>query len=80
MINLHSRTKEGSSSLSGFVQGYGYLLGAMGPIVIRWLWGLSGGWNLPLWFLASTGILALVMGLIAVKPGYIEDFIDKSKA
>ena len=79
LINLRSHTKEGSSSLSGFVQGYGYLLGAMGPLVIRWLRGLSGGWDVPLWFLASTGILALVMGLVAVKPGFVEDHAAVNK-
>lgn len=73
LINLRSRTRYGSASLSGFVQGGGYLLGALGPIVINWFRGLTGSWAAPLWLLVGTGVLALIMGLFALKPVYLED-------
>lgn len=76
LINLRSRTKYGSASLSGFVQGGGYLLGALGPIIINWLRGLTGSWATPLWLLVGTGVLALIMGLFALKPMYIEDHVS----
>ena len=75
LINLRSRTKYGSASLSGFVQGGGYLLGALGPIVINWLRSLTGSWAAPLWLLVGTGVLALIMGLFALKPVYLEDHV-----
>lgn len=73
LINLRSRTRYGSASLSGFVQGGGYLLGALGPIVINWFRGLTGSWAAPLWLLVGTGVPALIMGLFALKPVYLED-------
>lgn len=76
LINLRSRTKYGSASLSGFVQGGGYLLGALGPIVISWLRDLTGSWAASLWLLIGTGVLALVMGLFALKPVFIEDYVS----
>lgn len=76
LINLRSRTKYGSASLSGFVQGGGYLLGALGPIAISWLRGLTGGWTASLWLLVGTGFLALIMGMLALKPVFIEDQIN----
>lgn len=75
LINLRTRTKFGSASLSGFVQGGGYLLGALGPIVINRLRGLTGSWAAPLWLLVGTGVLALIMGLFALKPVYLEDHV-----
>lgn len=75
LINLRSRTKYGSASLSGFVQGGGYLLGALGPIIVSWLRELTGSWAAPFWLLFGTGIIALVMGLFALRPVFIEDYL-----
>ena len=76
LINLRCRTKDGSAALSGFVQGVGYMMGALGPLVIGWLRGLSGSWHAPLWLLVGTGVLSLVMGYFALKPEFIEDFVS----
>ena len=35
LINLRTRTHAGSVALSGFVQGIGYTIGAVGPLVGR---------------------------------------------
>jgi CP family cyanate transporter-like MFS transporter len=78
LINLRSRTKFGSASLSGFVQGGGYLLSALGPVTVGWLHELTGGWAASLWLLAGTGVLALVMGLLALKPVYLEDYAKET--
>lgn len=74
LINQRSRTKAGAAALSGFVQGGGYVLGAFGPLIIGWLRTSSGNWNAAFWFLVGSGILAMIMGFIAVKPKNIEDF------
>lgn len=76
LINLRSRTKDGSAALSGFVQGVGYSVGAFGPLVIGWMRGFTGSWVVPLWLLVGTGVLSLVMAVIALKPRYIEDFVN----
>ncbi|MEO8093966.1 MAG: MFS transporter, partial [Pseudolysinimonas sp.] len=73
LINLRTRTHAGSVALSGFVQGIGYVIGALGPLVVGVLHNASGGWTLPIWFLLSTLVLA-VPGLIVLgKKRFVED-------
>lgn len=48
LINLRTRTHEGSVALSGFVQGIAYGIGALGPIVIGLVHDATGGWGAPL--------------------------------
>jgi CP family cyanate transporter-like MFS transporter len=73
LINLRSRTHAGSVALSGFVQGIGYVIGALGPLVVGILRDASGDWIAPLWFLAGTMVLA-VPGLIVLgRSRFVED-------
>ncbi|CAN5529270.1 MFS transporter [soil metagenome] len=73
LINLRTRTHAGSVALSGFVQGIGYVIGALGPLVVGVLHNASGGWTLPIWFLLSKLVLA-VPGLIVLgKKRFVED-------
>ncbi|MEP6842239.1 MAG: MFS transporter [Pseudolysinimonas sp.] len=48
LINLRTRTPEGTVALSGFVQGIGYGIGALGPIVVGLLHDATAGWGVPL--------------------------------
>lgn len=73
LVNLRSRTKEGTASLSSFVQSAGYLISASGPLLFGWLNQLSGGWRVPCLFLAACGIVAGAAGMIAIRPVFIED-------
>ncbi len=73
LINLRSRTADGSAALSGFVQGAGYLMGAAGPFVIGGLNSLTGGWIAALWFLTGMALVGTVAGVFSVQPKFIED-------
>jgi len=73
LVNMKSRTTGGTTSLSGFVQGAGYVMGALGPLVFGGLFNLSGDWISPLWFLVGTAVLAAVAGLIANRTSFVED-------
>jgi CP family cyanate transporter-like MFS transporter len=73
LINLRSRTKEGAAELSGFVQGVGYLIAALGPVVIGGIYNLTGGWTVSLWFLIGMELLAMIIGGFAVHQEFIED-------
>ena len=72
LIGLRASTPRGTSELSGFVQGYGYLLAAMGPFGIGLLHDLTGGWELPLGALLLAIVPKLVGGLMACASGVVD--------
>ena len=73
LINLRTRSHEGSIALSGFVQGIGYAIGALGPLVIGVLHDLTAGWTVPLLFLLATTLLTLISAVALAKPRIVED-------
>jgi CP family cyanate transporter-like MFS transporter len=73
LINVRSRTHEGSVALSGFMQGIGYTLGAVGPLVVGLLFELTGAWIVPLIFLLGTALTAIFAGSVISRAGFVED-------
>jgi CP family cyanate transporter-like MFS transporter len=73
LIGLRSRTSAGTAALSGFTQSVGYLLAALGPFGVGVLYGVSGGWTVPLAALIVLTVPQLVAGLSVARPAYIED-------
>ncbi len=73
LINLRTRTHEGSVALSGFVQTIGYGIGALGPLLVATLRGLTGGWTVVLILLMATAVACAVVGTRLAKPTYVED-------
>ena len=73
LINMRSRTSHGAAALSGFVQGLGYLLGALGPFIIGWLHSTSGEWNVAIWFLVVLALLAVPAGVFVSRKMFLED-------
>ncbi len=73
LISMRSRTSNGAAALSGFVQGLGYLLGALGPFIIGWLHTFSGGWKAAIWFLVLLAPLAIPAGVFASRRYFLED-------
>lgn len=73
LINRRTRTHAGSLALSGFVQGPGYLVGMLGPIVTGVLFQATGGWTVPIIVLGATGILVLFTIPIVSKVAMVED-------
>ena len=76
LIGLRARTSEGTAALSGFAQSIGYLVAAPGPFLVGVLHGATGSWLVPKLFLVAMAIPLVVMGLLAVRPHYLEDEID----
>ena len=58
LINVRTRTHAGSVALSGFTQGLGYTLGALGPLAVGVLHQLTASWTIPLLFLTATALAA----------------------
>jgi CP family cyanate transporter-like MFS transporter len=72
LINLRSRTEDGAAALSSFTQGTGYLIGAVGPVVVGGLHSVTNQWTAAFWFLSITALVALGAGTLAARPGFIE--------
>jgi CP family cyanate transporter-like MFS transporter len=73
LVNLRSRSHEGSAALSGFAQGVGYLVAGLGPLVVAALRETTGGWKVPMFFLLATLVPQVVGGFIISRPRMVED-------
>jgi len=73
MIGLRARTPGGVAQLSAFAQSLGYLISIPGPILIGSLYQSTGGWYLPLGFLALLLVPQMVFGSRAALSRHIED-------
>lgn len=73
LINLRTRTHQGSAALSGLSQGVGYILASLGPALFGglWSWGGSLGW--PLVFLSVVLVVMLLAAAVACRPRMLED-------
>ncbi|MBE1443374.1 CynX/NimT family MFS transporter [Paenibacillus sp. OAS669] len=60
---LRSATPAQAAVLSGMAQSLGYLLAAVGPILIGWLHDLTGAWSAPLLVLIIATALYLMCGI-----------------
>ena len=80
LINSRTRTHAGSIALSGFAQGIGYTIGAVGPLLVGVLHEISGGWTVPLYFLLATAVTAVIAGVVIGRGRYIEDELAEHAA
>ena len=72
LVNVRTKTPAGSSLLSGAMQGIGYGLACVGPLLIGVLHDLGGGWGGSYVFLYVTLGVLLVSGIVACRPGQLE--------
>lgn len=77
LINLRSRTAEGSVALSGFVQGIGYAVGAAGPLLLGVLHVVTGGWELPLLVLIASALACTIAAARIGRHSFVEDEIQR---
>lgn len=73
VLGLRARTAEGTVALSAFAQSIGYLFAALGPLLVGYFYGLTGGWTVPMLFLAGIALLQAAAGLAIAAPRHIED-------
>ncbi|CEA02553.1 putative transporter YycB [Jeotgalicoccus saudimassiliensis] len=69
MMFFTLRTNDGyeAAELSGMAQSFGYLLAAVGPVMVGGLQDLTGSWALPLTMLAVFSAVMLVSGMASGK-------------
>ncbi|MFD1712895.1 MFS transporter [Amnibacterium flavum] len=80
LIGLRSRTHSGSVALSGFVQGVGYTIGSLGPLLVGLLHEASGGYTVPLIGMLVLSLPAIIAGFRLRGPRYVEDEIAAADA
>ncbi len=73
LINVRTRTHAGSVALSGFTQGLGYTLGALGPLAVGLLHQLTASWTPALLVLTATALAAAAAGFVVARPVPLED-------
>ncbi|WP_141990300.1 hypothetical protein [Rhodoglobus vestalii] len=78
LINLRSRTMRGAVALSGFVQGVGYTIAALGPLLVGVLREATGGWIAVFILLIFSAMVASVGGVLLRKPIFVEDQLQPS--
>ncbi|MFG1954904.1 MFS transporter [Micromonospora sp. NPDC048830] len=72
-IGLRARTAEGTVALSAFAQSTGYLIAALGPLLVGVLYEATGGWTAPIGFLLVALAVQTAAGLVIARPRFIED-------
>ena len=68
MMTLRARTSDETAPLSSMTQGYGYLIAAVGPVLIGLANQHSGGWTLPYALLAVAVGFQFLFGMKAALP------------
>ena len=77
LINLRTHSPQGSVALSGFVQGVGYALGALGPLLVGILHDITGGWTGALILLTLAAVACTIAATRLRKPIYVEDDVRR---
>src|SRR5699024_3339263 len=73
LIGLRARNAREASMLSGMAQSIGYLLAAIGPTFIGYLYDISNSWTLPLIVIISVGFIVMVLGSLSGRNKFISD-------
>ncbi len=72
-IGMRTRTAQGTVALSAFTQSGGYVLAALGPLLVGLFYESTGGWTVPLGFLVAAAVVQALAGLAVARPRFVED-------
>lgn len=78
-FTIRTDSGEEAAELSGMAQSFGYLLAAVGPVLVGVLHDISDGWTLPLLFLIGIAIVILIAGIISGQKTTISEFAKKAE-
>jgi CP family cyanate transporter-like MFS transporter len=80
LIGLRARTAESTAALSTVVQGSGYVLAAVGPLLVGVLRGITGGYT-GMFLLVFIGVAVLALsGWLVTRPRYVDDEVNRKVA
>ncbi|WP_342042072.1 CynX/NimT family MFS transporter [Bacillus sp. OTU2372] len=70
-IGLRSRNAQRAVELSGMTQSTGYILAAIGPLLIGYLYDMTRLWTIPLIALTVVSVVLTVFGMISGRNRYV---------
>ncbi|PFO09765.1 MFS transporter [Bacillus sp. AFS076308] len=70
-IGLRSRNAQRAVELSGMTQSTGYILAAIGPLLIGYLYDMTHLWTIPLIALTVVSVVLTVFGMISGRNRYV---------
>ena len=70
-IGLRSRNAERAVELSGMTQSTGYILAAIGPLLIGYLYDMTHVWTIPLIALTVVSVVLTVFGMMSGRNQYV---------
>ncbi|MCL1828351.1 MAG: MFS transporter [Oscillospiraceae bacterium] len=77
-ISLRTENAQESAALSGMGQTVGYLFGAGGPVLIGFIFDLTGSWTLPLLLLVFASAAYILIGLsLARDRSFFREFAER---
>ncbi|MGY1801772.1 CynX/NimT family MFS transporter [Blastococcus sp. SYSU D00922] len=80
LIGLRARTPETTAALSTYVQSWGYVISAVGPLLVGVLLGATGSY-VPMFVLVLAGVLVLaVTGWFMTRERYADDEVERNVA
>ncbi|HBV38369.1 MAG TPA: MFS transporter [Erwinia sp.] len=77
-IGLRTRHAGDAAALSGMAQCVGYLMAAMGPLLLGKVHDVSGGWSVPLLITAAIAVAGAVTGIAAGRNAYVKPALSPS--
>jgi len=72
-LSMRAKNPKDSAELSGMAQSIGYLLAAVGPIFIGFLYDITHAWTLPLTILIGITFIIIYVGMGAGQNKYVLD-------
>ena len=76
-FSIRARTSEGSIALSGFGQSIGYLIAAVGPLFMGYLYDATQSWTVGIITLLVMSVGVFIFGYPSAKNKVIEDDLAK---
>ena len=71
LLGLRARDAKESAALSGMAQSIGYLLAALGPVFIGYLYDAANSWSPPIITIIAIGIVVMILGSLSGRNKYI---------
>jgi MFS transporter, CP family, cyanate transporter len=70
-IGLRARNGQQAAELSGMTQSTGYVLAAVGPLLIGYLYDLTHLWTVPLMLLIVMSVVVMIFGMFSGRNRYV---------
>ena len=72
LFGLHTSDGESASRLSGLAQSVGYLVAAVGPVVLGKIFDITQSWNIPLVILTAAAVFLIAAGSVVGRDEIIQ--------